>query len=319
MHHDDYYHYYLRRRHEELLAQAARERSRRHSARPRPGTAAHAELPNPVDGVADLAQNPMPLGSRPAPAGGIAASLIFGWRALLKIKHLPEHLFDVTMFPVMFLLLFTYLFGGAVAGSTSTYLQDLLPGILAMTVLMITMYTGLTLNRDIERGVFDRFKSLPVWRPSTLLGPLLADALRYTLAATIILLLGYALGFRPGAGPVGVVLAVGLLLVFAFGLSWIWTLLGLRMRSEKALMSTSMLVLFPLSFLSNILVPTETLPGWLRPFVDANPISMLVSAMRGLMHGQPVAAETFTLLLVAAGLVAVFGPWTMRRYQRHLV
>jgi ABC-2 type transport system permease protein len=258
----------------------------------------------------------LPDGPRPAPAGALAASLTFGWRALLKIKHVPEQLFDVTMFPIMFLLMFTYLFGGAVAGSTSVYLQDLLPGILAMTVVMITMYTGLTLNRDIDKGVFDRFKSLPIWRPATLIGPLLADALRYALAASIILALGLLLGFRPQAGVGGVVLAVGLLLVFSFGLSWIWTLLGLMMRSENALMGASMMVLFPLSFVSNVLVPPETLPSWLESFVVVNPISVLVTAMRGLMHGHPVGPEVLQVLAVTAGLMAVFGPLTMRRYGR---
>jgi ABC-2 type transport system permease protein len=255
-------------------------------------------------------------GPRPAPAGPLAASLTFGWRALLKIKHVPEQLFDVTVFPIMFLLMFTYLFGGAIAGSTGAYLQEVLPGILVMTVAMITMYTGLTLNRDIEKGVYDRFRSLPVWRPSTLIGPLLADGLRYTLAASIILALGLVLGFRPQAGFQGVVVAVGLLLVFAFSLSWIWTLLGLVMRSENALMGASMMVLFPLTFVSNVFVPPESLPGWLAAFVDVNPVTILVTAMRGLMHGHEVGGEVTGVLAISAAMVAVFGPLTMRRYRR---
>jgi ABC-2 type transport system permease protein len=255
-------------------------------------------------------------GPTPAPAGAWSASLTFGWRALLKIKHVPEQLFDVTMFPIMFLLMFTYLFGGAIAGSTGAYLQDVLPGILVMTVVMITMYTGLTLNRDIEKGVHDRFRSLPVWRPATLVGPLLADAARYSLASGVVLALGVALGFRPGEGPGGVVAAVALLLVFSFSLSWVWTLLGLLMRSEQALMGLSMMILFPLTFVSNVFVPPETLPGWLEAFVDVNPITVLVTATRGLMHGTAAGAEIVTVLAVSAGLVAVFGPLTMRRYRR---
>jgi ABC-2 type transport system permease protein len=150
-------------------------------------------------------QSVLATSARPPRPSPLSASLTFWWRAMLKIKHVPEQLFDVTMFPVMFLLMFTYLFGGALAGSTGAYLQDVLPGILAMTVAMITMYTGLTLNRDIQKGVHDRFRSLPIWRPATLVGPLLADAVRYLLASTIILVLGLVLGFRPGAGIVGVV------------------------------------------------------------------------------------------------------------------
>ena len=256
-------------------------------------------------------------GTRPALPSRSTTAGVFWWRAMLKIKHIPEQLFDVTMFPVIFLLMFTYLFGGALAGSTGAYLQQVLPGILAMTVAMITMYTGLTLNRDIEKGVHDRFRSLPIWRPAPLVGALLADAVRYTIAATVILTLGLVLGFRPDAGPVGVLLAVALLLTFCFGLSWIWTLLGLKMRSENALMGVSMMVLFPLTFVSNVFVPPETLPSLLESAVAINPLTFLVSAMRGLMHGGDVAGDIAVVLAVSAGLVAVFGPLTLRAYRRH--
>jgi ABC-2 type transport system permease protein len=255
-------------------------------------------------------------GARPPRPSALSASLTFWWRAMLKIKHVPEQLFDVTMFPVMFLLMFTYLFGGALAGSTGAYLQDVLPGILAMTVAMITMYTGLTLNRDIQKGVHDRFRSLPIWRPATLVGPLLADGVRYSLASAVILVLGFVLGFRPEAGIGGVVAAVALLLVFSFSLSWIWTALGIVMRSENALMGVSMMVLFPLTFVSNVFVPPETLPSVLQAFVGVNPISILVTAMRGLVHGQAVGSEIGTVLVISAGLVAVFGPLTMVVYRR---
>jgi ABC-2 type transport system permease protein len=253
--------------------------------------------------------------TRPPRPSALTTSLVFWWRAMLKIKHVPEQLFDVTMFPVMFLLMFTYLFGGALAGSTSAYLQEVLPGILVMTVTMITMYTGLTLNRDVQKGVHDRFRSLPIWRPSTLVGPLLADAVRYTLAALVILTLGTVLGFRPGAGVTGVVTAVGLLLVFAFGFSWIWTMLGLIMRSENALMGVSMMILFPLTFVSNVFVSPETLPRWLEAFVNVNPVTFMVTATRGLMHGEPVGEAISTVLMISAGLVALFGPLTMYVYR----
>jgi len=262
-------------------------------------------------------RNVLATGQRPDLPGRWSASITFWWRAMLKIKHVPEQLFDVTMFPIIFLLMFTYLFGGAVAGSTSAYLQQVLPGILVMTVAMITMYTGLTLNRDIEKGVHDRFRSLPIWRPSTLVGALLADAVRYAIASAVILGLGIALGFRPDAGYLGVFAGIALLLVFSFSLSWIWTLLGLKMRSENALMAASMMVLFPLTFVSNVFVPPETLPGWLAAFVDVNPITILVTANRGLMHGGDVGTEILTVLLISAGLVLVFGPLTMLAYRRH--
>ena len=254
--------------------------------------------------------------ARPPLATGLSASGTFWWRAMLKIKHVPEQLFDVTAFPIMFLLMFTYLFGGALAGSTGAYLQDVLRGILVMTVTWITMYTGLTLNRDIQKGVHDRFRSLPIWRPATLVGPLLADGVRYTLAAAMILTLGLVLGFRPGAGAVGLAAGVGLLLVFAFSLSWIWTLLGLVMRSDNALFAVSNMVMFPLTFVSNVFVGVETLPGWLAAFVNVNPITILVTAIRGLMHGEPVNGEIGVVLAVSAGLIVVFGPLTMYVYRR---
>jgi len=254
--------------------------------------------------------------ARPPLATGLSASGTFWWRAMLKIKHVPEQLFDVTAFPIMFLLMFTYLFGGALAGSTGAYLQDVLPGILVMTVTWITMYTGLTLNRDIQKGVHDRFRSLPIWRPATLVGPLLADGVRYTLAAAMILTLGLVLGFRPGAGAVGLAAGVGLLLVFAFSLSWIWTLLGLVMRSDNALFAVSNMVMFPLTFVSNVFVGVETLPGWLAAFVNVNPITILVTAIRGLMNGEPVNGEIGVVLAVSAGLIVVFGPLTMYVYRR---
>lgn len=266
---------------------------------------------------ADAIRGVLATAARPVPPSRAATAGVFWWRAMLKIKHIPEQLFDVTMFPIIFLLMFTYLFGGALAGSTSAYLQQVLPGILAMTVAMITMYTGLTLNRDIEKGVHDRFRSLPIWRAAPLVGALLADAVRYTIAATVIISLGLLLGFRPEAGAIGVLLAVALLLVFCFGLSWIWTLLGLRMRSENALMGVSMMVLFPLTFVSNVFVPPETLPAVLETVVTYNPLTILVTAMRGLIHGGDVAGEIVTVLAVSAGLVAVFGPLTLRAYRRH--
>jgi ABC-2 type transport system permease protein len=252
---------------------------------------------------------------RPPEPGPAAASVIFAWRAILKIRHVPMQLFDVTMFPIMFTLLFTYLFGGALAGSTGEYLQELLPGILVMTVAMITPYTGMGLNQDIDKGIFDRFRSMPVWGPAVLMGALLGDVVRYSLAAVITVLLGLALGFRPGGGVIGVLLAVGLLLVFSFSLSWIWTALGLRMQTPENVMQVSMMILFPLTFASNVFVDPSTMPGWVQAFVDVNPITHLTTAARGLVHGN---AETGSILLVlgsSAALVAVFAPLTMRLYR----
>ncbi|MEU8610381.1 ABC transporter permease [Actinoplanes sp. NPDC048791] len=255
-------------------------------------------------------------GERPQRPSALAASLTFGWRAILKIKHVPEQLFDVTAFPIIMTLMFTYLFGGALAGSTRDYLQFFLPGIMVTSVVMITMYTGVGLNTDIEKGVFDRFRTLPVWRPAALVGMIFGDVLRYILAATVIMGVGLALGFRPAGGAMGVVSAIALLVIFSFAFSWVWTMFGLLLRSEKSVMGVSMLVLMPLTFLSNVFVDPRTMPGWLQAFVEINPISHLVTGVRSMMAGNWDMPEITWTLLASAGFVLVFGTLTMRLYNR---
>lgn len=250
---------------------------------------------------------------RPSPW---SASVTFGWRAVLKIKHVPEQLFDVTAFPIMMVLMYTYLFGGALAGSTSDYLQYLLPGILVMSIVMITMYTGISVNTDIDKGVFDRFRTLPIWRPAVMVGYLLGDMLRYLIASVVMIGVGLIMGFRPDGGVVGVLAGVALLIVFSFAVSWIWTMFGLLLRTEKSVMGVSMMVMFPLTFLSDIFVDPKTMPGWLQAFVDNNPVTRLASAVRDLMHGDSAGADIAWTLGWAGVIVAIFGPITMRLYAR---
>lgn len=255
-------------------------------------------------------------GARPAAPTSVSASLTFAWRAMLKIKHVPMQLFDVTAFPIMFVLLYTYLFGGALAGSPREYLQSLLPGILVMTVSWITMYTGMALNTDISKGVFDRFRSLPIWRPAVLVGMLTADVARFAVASTVVMTVGIALGFRPDGGLPGVLAAVGFLLVFCFSLSWVWTVMGLKAQTPEAVMQMSMTVLFPLTFASNVFVDPDTMPGWVQALVNVNPITHLTDAARGLMHDTPAGSSILWVLVWSAVLVAVFAPMAMRRYNQ---
>jgi ABC-2 type transport system permease protein len=255
-------------------------------------------------------------GERPPRPSALSASLTFGWRAMLKIKHVPEQLFDVTAFPIIMTVMFTYLFGGALAGSAREYLQYLLPGIMVTSVVMITMYTGVGVNTDIQKGVFDRFRTLPIWRPAALVGAVLGDALRYLLASTTIMVVGLVLGFRPGGGVGGVLAGIGLLIAFSFAFSWVWTMFGLLLRTDKSVMGVSMLVLFPLTFLSNVFVEPATMPGWLQVFVDVNPITHLVAAVRGLMAGTPDGGEIIWVLGASAVMIAIFGTATMRLYNR---
>lgn len=269
-----------------------------------------------TDPSADLLRSALSTRTRPIRPSAPTAALAFGWRAFLRIKHLPDQLFDVTVFPLMMLVMFTYLFGGELAGSPAGYLQTILPGILVMTVTMTTQSTAIALNTDIARGVFDRFRSMPVWQPSALVGALLADLGRYAIAAVMILGIGSLLGFRADAGLPGLLAGVGLVLLFAWSLSWVWTSLGLLARTPESVMFLGILVTFPLSFVSNVFVDPATLPGWLEAFVDVNPITHLVSAVRGLMHGESVTTEIGWVLMTCLVLVALFGPVTMRLYRR---
>ena len=253
---------------------------------------------------------------RPPPVGPLSAALTFAWRGMLKVKHVPEQLLDVTVTPVMFVVMFTYIFGGAISGSTGDYRDYLLPGILVMSVLFTTVYSGVALNTDLTKGVVDRFRSLPIWRGAPLLGSMIGDSVRYLLAGTVIILVGVILGFRPDAGVGGATAALALVVAFAFGLSWVFTTLGLVLRTPSAVLNAGFMGIFPLTFLSNVFVEPETLPGPLEAFVDVNPISILATASRGLMAGNAHARDIVIVLGVATALTAVFAPLTTKLYRR---
>ncbi|MEJ7797352.1 MAG: ABC transporter permease [Solirubrobacteraceae bacterium] len=254
--------------------------------------------------------------SRPPRASAASAALTFGWRGMLKVKHVPEQLLDVTITPVMFVVMFTYLFGGAIAGSTGEYLDYLLPGILVMSVLFTTVYSGVALNTDRTKGVVDRFRSLPISRSAPLVGSLIGDSVRYLIAGSVIIVVGVILGFRPDAGVGGAAAALGLVVAFAFGLSWVFTTIGLLLRSPNAVMNSGFMGIFPLTFLSNVFVEPDTLPRGLQAFVDVNPISILATASRGLMQGTAEPGDIAIVLAVAAALTLVFAPLTTRLYRK---
>jgi ABC-2 type transport system permease protein len=279
----------------------------------------------PVSGVPAVAQwtgadqalrNALATTPRPPRASGVSAALTFGWRGMLKVRHVPEQLLDVTITPVMFLLMFTYLFGGAIEGSTGEYLDYVLPGILVMSVLFTTVYSGVALNTDLTKGVVDRFRSLPIAKPAPLVGALLGDTVRYLVAGTVIVVLGVILGFRPGAGVPGVLAALAVTIGFAFALSWVFTTLGLLLRSPSAVMNAGFMGIFPLTFLSNVFVDPTTLPPALEAFVKVNPISILATLSRGLMEGNADGTDLLIVTLTAVALTAIFLPLTVRLYRR---
>jgi ABC-2 type transport system permease protein len=256
------------------------------------------------------------LRQRPEPTSALSAVLTLGWRAMLKIKHVPFQLFDVTITPIMFTLLFTYMFGGALAGSPEAYIQFLLPGILVQTILFITVYTGVGVCTDIQKGLFDRFRSLPMWQPAPILGALAGDLFRYSVASLIIIVLGLILGFRPAAGLIGVLLAFALVLLFSFAISWIWIIFSMKVKTPESVMTTSFLFLMPLTFASNIFVEITTMPAWIQAVVRHNPVTHLTHASRGLMHGTPVAADILWVLVATVVITGIAAPIAMRMYHQ---
>lgn len=238
------------------------------------------------------------------------------YRGVLKIRRTPEQLFDVTLQPIIFTLMFTYIFGGAISGNVQNYLPVIIPGILVQTVITTSIVTGVQLREDMDKGVFDRFKSLPIARIAPLAGALLADTIRYTIATVLTFTMGYIMGYRPEGGLGHVVLAGLLVIVCAWAISWIFAFFGVIARTASSVQGISMLVLFPLTFLSNAFVPAETLPNFLQWFVKINPISHLVTAVRELTNSGAIGWDLSASLIGAAIVVIIFAPLTVRAYMR---
>ncbi|MFI9847912.1 ABC transporter permease [Nonomuraea sp. NPDC051941] len=248
----------------------------------------------------------------------IGQTLTMAWRALKKMRRNPEQFFDVTLQPILFTAMFAFIFGGAIAGDVESYLPLMIPGILAQTVLTTCMATGTQLREDMEKGVFDRFKSLPIARIAPLAGPMVADLVRYTIAATLTFGMGLVMGYRPGGGAGGVLAAILLAIFTGWSLAWVFTWVGTIARSAQAVQGISMMILFPLTFLSNAFVPIETLPGWLAAFVRFNPVSHLVTATRDLANSGLVSGEVAWTLLACLIVIAIFAPLSVRSYKRHM-
>lgn len=244
-------------------------------------------------------------------------SLALAKRNLIGIVRNPETLIDVTLQPMIFLGMFTYIFGGAIAhGSQHDYLQFLLPGILGQTIAFGGVQIGVNLNTDIEKGVFDRFRSLPIARAAPLVGAVFADVVRYALLCVVTVGFGYALGFRAHTGPFEVVAACLVAILFALCLCWASVFVGMKARTPGAVQGIMMLLVFPLTFGTSTFVPVSTLPGWLQTFTDVNPLTHLIGALRGLMLGGPVGTDLLWTLGWMGVLLAVFVPLALRAYRR---
>ena len=243
-------------------------------------------------------------------------TLTFAKRSLLKIYHNPEKLFDVTFTPVLFTLMFAYLFGGAIAGDMKNYLPTLIPGILVQSFLTATSATGVQMREDIEKGVFDRFKSLPIVRIAPLAGPLVADLIRYLLCTGFVMGTGLVLGWHIGGNALSVILAIALAVFFSWSISWIFAFIGQVIKSSAAITGISITVMMLLTFLSNAFIPVNTLPKFLQTFVNLNPVSHFVTGLRDLLNTGAIHNNFWLLLLLSAAIVVIFAPLTTIKYSK---
>jgi oleandomycin transport system permease protein len=255
---------------------------------------------------------------RVTPLEGLRQTGTLAWRTLVQVRHNPYELLDFSIQPIMFVLLFTYVFGGAIAGSTGAYLTFALPGIIVMNMLFVTMYVGLGLNTDLTKGVFDRLRSLPIARWAPLTGRITADLGKQAWSIFLLLVVGFVLGFRLGTNMAGLLGATVLLLVFALAFSWVSVLVGVLAKDPEKVQVFGYTALFPVTFVSNVFVPTASMPGWLQPIVKANPVSILSDATRGLLVGGPVATPVMQSLLWTVGIAAVFAPLSVMFFKRRV-
>jgi oleandomycin transport system permease protein len=258
------------------------------------------------------------LAPRVSPVEGLRQTVTLAWRTLLQIRHNPWELADFSFQPIIFVLLFTYVFGGAIFPSTDEYLTFALPGLIVMNMFFVTMYVGTGLNIDLTKGMFDRLRSLPLARWAPLTGRITADLVKQAWSIVLLLGIGVILGFRIGTSVVDVLAASALVLIFALSFSWVSVLVGVLAKDPEKVQLFGMTALFPITFVSNALVPTGTMPGWLQSFVSINPVTLLSDACRGLMVGGPVAEPVLGSLLWAAVIVAIFAPLSLRALKRRV-
>ena len=242
--------------------------------------------------------------------------LALTWRNLLRLKHSPDQLLDVVVQPVTFVVLFVFVFGDAIAGNWHTYLQYVVPGITVQTLMFASMTTGLGLNTDVRTGIFDRFRSLPIARSAPLIGQVLGDMCRYVVSLLLVLVFGAVLGFRFHAGALAVLAACAVVMGFGFAMCWVGATVGMLAKRPSTVSVFSFVLVLPLMFSSNVLVPVGKLPGWLQAVARVNPVTQVSDAARALMLGTPGAHIVVDALLWSAAIVLVFAPLAVWAYLR---
>lgn len=249
------------------------------------------------------------------PTRALGHGLTLAWRNLVKFRHTPDQLLDIVLMPITFVLMFVFLFGNAVSGDWRSYLQFVIPGIAVQALMFATIGSALALNTDLRNGIFDRFRSLPIARSAPLVGHILGDSIKYVLSITIVFAFGTTLGFRSHGTLPAVLAAAGLMLAFAFAMCWIAMLIGIVARAAETVQALSLILIFPLTFGSNVFVPTGKLPGWLQAWVKINPVTQLSDAVRALLLDLPPGSAVLWSLLWTVGIVAVFGPLAVSIYH----
>lgn len=261
---------------------------------------------------------------RPVPTGegriGLRANLrhigALVRRNAMQIKADPESMADAVLMPIIFTLLFVYVFGGAMSGGQGNYVNYLLPGLMAMGGMTLAMSVGTGINEDFRKGVMDRFRTMPIARSSVLIAKVIVEVCRMVVSTLILLLVGFLLGFELRTGVLSLAAAVGLSLFFGASLTWIFMLLGLSLKTPQAVQGLGVLVIMPLQFASSIFANPQTMPGWLQSFTDINPISQLADAARGLMNGDGAVAEPVMMTLLWGGVItAVTMPLAVRKFR----
>ncbi|MFI8385702.1 ABC transporter permease [Streptomyces sp. NPDC085540] len=239
-------------------------------------------------------------------------------RNALQIKQDPESMFDVVFMPIIFTLLFVFVFGGAISGkgNQAEYVNYVVPGLMAMMGMNIAMGVGTGVNDDFKKGVMDRFRSMPIARSSVLIAKIVVELGRMMVAIAILLAVGFLLGLSIKGSVLGLFLAIGLSAVFGASLMWIFVLLGLTLKTPQAVQGMAMMVLMPLQFGSSIFAPPTTMPGWLQSFTDYNPLSNLADAARSLINGLPVGDSVWMTLVWSLAITAVTMPLAVRKFRQ---
>lgn len=252
----------------------------------------------------------------PGPAAAARHARLLAGRNLLTISRRPDVITFIVVQPIMFTLLFVYVFGGAIQVPSGDYVNFLMPGVIVQTLVFDAPVTAIGLNDDLGKGVLDRFRSLPIARSAVLTGRLLADAVRALTVLGVIIAIGYAVGFRFQNGVLAALAAVALAWLFALGIAWGSAIIGLLVPTPEAVQAAVFTALFPLVFASSVFVPVATMPGWLQAFAKVNPVSIVTDAVRGLARGGPVATDVVASLGWSAGLIVVLAPIAIARYRR---